>query len=68
MQAEKLKPQKTSWTRLRAPLGIGSVQTFSGRHLNIGPDGTVEMSAEDAKFLIRDGWTKLAEWSCDDVA
>ena len=68
MQAEKLKPQKTSWTRLRAPLGIGSVQTFSGRHLNIGPDGTVEMSAEDAKFLIRDGWTKLAEWSCGDVA
>jgi hypothetical protein len=38
-----------------------------GRHLNIGPDGTVEMSAEDAKYLIRDGWTKLAEWSCDDV-
>jgi len=25
------------------------------------------MSAEDAKYLIRDGWTKLAEWSCDDV-
>jgi hypothetical protein len=46
---------------------MGSVQTFSGRHLNIGPDGTVEMSAEDAKYLIRDGWTKLAEWSCDDV-
>ncbi len=68
MQAEKLKPQKTSWTRLRAPLGIGSVQTFSGRHLNIGPDGTVEMSAEDAQYLIRAGWTRLAEWSGDDVA
>jgi len=39
------------------------VQTFSGRHLYIGPDGTVEMSAEDAKYLIRDGWTKLAEWT-----
>ena len=46
---------------------MGSVQTFSGRHLNIGLDGTVEMSAEDAKYLIRGGWTKLAEWSCDDV-
>jgi hypothetical protein len=22
---------------------------------------------EDAKYLIRDGWTKLAEWRCDDV-
>jgi len=43
------------------------VPTFSGWHLNIGPDGTVEMSAEDAKYLIRDGRTRLAEWSCDDV-
>jgi hypothetical protein len=22
---------------------------------------------EDAKYLIRDGWIKLAEWRCDDV-
>jgi hypothetical protein len=43
------------------------VPTFSGRHLNIGPYGTVETTAEDAKYLIRNGWTKLAEWSCDDV-
>jgi hypothetical protein len=43
------------------------VPTFSGRRLNIGSDGTVEMSAEHAKYLIRNGWTKLAEWSCDDV-
>jgi hypothetical protein len=40
--------------RLRAPSGrLG--QTFSGRHINVGPDGTIEMSAEDAKYLIRDG-------------
>jgi hypothetical protein len=32
------------WVRLQAPHGIGSVQTFSGRHLNVGPDGVVEMS------------------------
>jgi hypothetical protein len=38
------------------------VQTFSGRHLNIGSDGTVEMSVDDAKYLILYGWTKLAEW------
>jgi hypothetical protein len=39
--------------RLRANL--------SGRHINVGLDGTIEMSAEDAQFYIRDGWTKLAE-------
>jgi hypothetical protein len=70
-RAEKLKhPDQLEqvYVRLRAPAGIGSVQTFSGRHLNVGSDGTVEMSAEDAKYLIPYGWTKLAEWSCDDVA
>jgi hypothetical protein len=47
--------------RLLAPPGIGSVQTFSGRHLNVGNDGTVEMSADDAKYLISCGWTKIEE-------
>jgi hypothetical protein len=65
-QAEQLQQRTSLRVLLRAP-HMGSVQTFSGRHLNIGPDGTVEMSAEDAKYLIRDGWTKLAEWSYDDV-
>jgi len=51
--------------KLQAPPGVGSVQTFSGRHLKIGPDGTVEMSADDAKHLIIDGWTKLAEWESE---
>jgi predicted phage terminase large subunit-like protein len=54
--------------RLLAPLGLGSVQTFSGRHINVGPDGTIEMSADDAQYLIRDGWTKLAEWTRDEAA
>jgi len=42
------------------------VQTFSNRHLNIGPDGTVVMSAEDAQYLIPAGWTKIAEWEGDE--
>jgi hypothetical protein len=67
IQAEKLL-QRTTWVRLRAPSGLGAVQTFSGLHLNIGPDGTVEMSAEDAEYLIRAGWTKLAEWSREEAA
>jgi len=61
MQAEKPQQRTRTWVHLRAPSGVGAVQTFSGRHLNIGPDGAVEMSAEDAEYLIRAGWTKLAE-------
>jgi predicted phage terminase large subunit-like protein len=54
--------------RLRAPFDVGSVQTFSGRHINLSPDRTVEMSAGDAEYLIRAGWTKLAEWTSSDSA
>src|SRR5947209_4695762 len=54
--------------RLQAPSGgMGSVQTFSGRHINVSPDGTIEMSADDAWYLIRAGWTKLAEWTRDEA-
>jgi predicted phage terminase large subunit-like protein len=68
MQAKKPLRRTRTWVRLRAPSGVGAVQTFSGRHLNIGPDGTVEMSAEDAEYRIRAGWTKLAEWSREEAA
>jgi len=44
-----------------------SVQTFSGRHINVSPDDTIEMSADDAQYLIRAGWTKLAEWTRDEA-
>jgi predicted phage terminase large subunit-like protein len=54
--------------RLQAPSGLGSVQTFSGRHINVSPDGTIEMSADDAQYQIRAGWTKLAEWTRDEAA
>jgi predicted phage terminase large subunit-like protein len=54
--------------RLLAPPGLGSVYTFSRRTINVGPDGTIEMSADDAQYLIRDGWTKLAEWTRDEAA
>jgi hypothetical protein len=64
-RAEELKhpqPLEQLYVRLKAPAGIGAVQTFSGRHLNVKEDGTVEMSADDAQYLIPYGWTKLAEW------
>jgi hypothetical protein len=43
------------------------VQTFSGRHISVGPDGAIEMSAEDAQYYIRDGWIKLPEWTTEDA-
>ena len=61
-QAEQVQPPNGSWVRLQAPRGIGSVQTLSGEHLNVAEDGTVEMSADDARCFIASGWTKLAEW------
>jgi predicted phage terminase large subunit-like protein len=66
--AEKLKPPEPIHVRLKAPPGIGAVQTLSGRHITIGEDRIVEMSAEDANCLICAGWIKLAEWSADQAA
>src|SRR6267154_6861443 len=59
--AEKLKPPEPVYVRLKAPPGIGAVQTRSGQRTKIGEDRIVEMSAEDANCLIPDGWIKLAE-------
>jgi predicted phage terminase large subunit-like protein len=63
--AEKLKPPKPVYVRIKAPPGIGAVQTFSGRHITIGEDRIVEMSEEDANCLIPGGWTLLTEPPCD---
>ena len=47
--------------RIKAPQGTGAVQTFSGRHINVGPDGIVEMSEEDAFYFIPAGWAILGD-------
>jgi hypothetical protein len=49
------------YVRLKAPAGIGAVQTLSNRHITIAEDRIVEMSAEDAACLIPDGWIMLGE-------
>jgi len=54
-EAEKLKPPEPVYVRVKAPPGIGSVQTFSGRRNTIGEDRIVEMSEEDANCLIPAG-------------
>jgi predicted phage terminase large subunit-like protein len=64
-EAEKLKPPKPVYVRIKAPPGIGAVQTFSGRHITIGQDRIVEMSEEDANCLIPYGWTLITELPCD---
>jgi len=64
-EAEKLKPPKPVYVRIKAPPGIGAVQTFSGRHITIGEDRIAKMSEEDANCLIPVGWTLLTEPSCD---
>jgi len=45
--------------RLRAPRGVGAVQTLSGLHRNVAADGTVEMSETDAAPLLRAGWARV---------
>jgi hypothetical protein len=64
-EAEKLKPQTPVYVRIKAPLGIGLVQTFSGRQITRGEDRTVEMSEEDANCLIPVGWSLLTEPRCN---
>jgi len=60
-EPEKRKPPRPVNVRVKAPPGIGAVQTFSGRHINVGLDGIVEMSEGDAFFLIPQGWTILGD-------
>ncbi len=42
--------------RLLAPAGIGSVQTWSGRHIQVPPNRVIEVSEYDAGPLKRAGW------------
>jgi len=51
--------------RLRAPSGVSHVQLFSGIHRAVAPDGTVEMTPEDAAPLLRAGWVSV---DCGDPA
>src|SRR5262245_30423274 len=60
-EPEKRKPPRPVNVRVKAPPGIGAVQTFSGRHINIDLDGIVEMSEDDAFYLVPAGWTILGD-------
>jgi len=60
----------TTWVRLRPPPGkeVGGLYLGPQRDFRIRADGTFDLPAEDPKFLIEDGWTKIAEWTCEDAA
>jgi hypothetical protein len=68
MEAERLANQEKDRERhrvlLKGPFGT-SVQTMSGRHLQVASDGTLELSPDDAEALIRAGWHKLGEGIID---
>jgi hypothetical protein len=58
-EARGLRPRRERLVRMRAPRGVGAVQTLSGRHLNVANDGTVEMSETDASPLLSAGWERV---------
>jgi outer membrane biogenesis lipoprotein LolB len=68
MQAERYRnPENPERFRvlLEGPIGA-SLQTLSGRHVNVAADGTLELSADDAQPMIHAGWRKLGEWIEDE--
>jgi hypothetical protein len=55
LEAAKLKAENEGgpMVRMLAPVGIGALQNFTGRHITIPNDRIVEVSAEDAGPLKR---------------
>ena len=69
MEAERFTNPEKDRERHRVLLEgppFQSVQTISGRHLNVARDGTIDLSADDAEGFIRLGWRKLGEWIEDE--
>jgi hypothetical protein len=61
--ATKLKAENKEkpMVRMLAPVGVGSLYTFTGRNITIPNDRIVEVSAEDAEPLRRaPGWMEVA--------
>jgi predicted phage terminase large subunit-like protein len=63
LEATKLKAENKEkpMVRMLAPVGVGSLYTFTGRNITIPNDRIVEVSAEDAEPLRRaPGWMEVA--------
>jgi hypothetical protein len=61
--ASGLKPDVSNYgtmVRMLAPVGVGSLYTFTGRQITIPDDRIVKVSAEDAAPLKRvPGWAEV---------
>jgi hypothetical protein len=45
--------------RLLAPIGPGSVQVWSGKHITLPENRIIEVSTYDAGPLLREGWLRV---------
>ena len=55
-EARGQQDRREQRVRLRVPAGIGRMNML---HLNVGPDGTVEMPVREAESFLRAGWEKV---------
>jgi hypothetical protein len=46
--------------RLKAPTGVSHAYTLSGQQKIVQPDGTIEVSEEDAKPLLGAGFKRVS--------
>ncbi|THD43468.1 MAG: terminase [Bradyrhizobium sp.] len=60
-KAEREADDEGPMVRLLAPADIGSVQTWSGRHIQVPLDRVIELSTYDAGPLKRAGWLEAPE-------
>ena len=57
--AEEATAGERATVRLRAPEGIGHLQTLSGRQIVVSADRVVELSEADARPLRNSGWSEV---------
>ena len=55
-EARRQQARREHRVRLRVPQGIGRMNLL---HLNVGPDGTVEMPEGEAESFLRAGWVRV---------
>ncbi len=59
-EAEKVtRGSVTIRVTLRAPVGVSHVQTLTGKQVMVAPDGTIDVSEEDARPLIGAGFHRV---------
>jgi hypothetical protein len=57
---DRAAPPRATWVTLRAPHGMGALQTFSNRRITVPPNGIIEISGDDAACLPPE-WIRISE-------